>query len=541
MRNRIPAIIIIVAMLCALLASPASAITYYDAIAKDVCLNGGAFMDVNFKADAPIIDGVVEEGEYYEIPFEALKDYYNFAIGPKIPGEDARHDTYMKFAEEQIKIYACWDGTYFYFAIVSGAPQDQYTCPADADSPYLFAYWCTQLGFAAPDATGVDRYEIGIGASDEKIGDSYYYSWGNRHFKDFDSGEDYAAMWDRENETVTYEVKVDIAEVTRQAPEDNCTMRFTYLISQTGSINHNYNDRSDLVQISASYGCATEKNAAQFMLAVFKGLPEDFEVSTHEGEETEGENEFGFYGELDCTDPDIIDEFDILNDMTVNYIAEDNGDMFVRFTATGANPYAGGKKLPEGLDGGKCPYLAIHYRTSSELAQWIGVNYTSPQITDLDPDYVWDTETPIGNDGQWYTAVLDMSYADGWFEFIQNFCFHFFEFTDSDADPTGHYVDVAWMKYYTEYPEFEDEYYGQDLDEDSTAEEETEGEPSDSAESGAQTTEATDSEKPEETKPQSGDDKKDDDDNTVIWIAVAAGAAVIITVVVVVILRKKKQ
>lgn len=538
MNRRIFSAILITALLCTLFVTSISA-SMYPAKQDDVCVSGAAMLEVSYKEGAPTIDGVVEDGEYHEIPAALVNDYYTYYVGPYY-GEnmEEQYNRLVDIAENKIKLYACWDGQYFYFAMTAPASQDEYTCTSDKNSVYLFRAWCAQFGFAAPDAVGENRYEIGVGASSEDLGDTYFYSWGSRTFKDYDNNEDYASTWDRDEEIVTYEVRADIAEVTGKAVENNCTMRFLYLMNMTG----NYaTDGTDALQIQSAYGCTPGKIANQFLLVTFTGLPAGVQGGTVADDEDPADDELpGFYGEIDCTDPDVVEDFDILNNMTVNYIAEDNGDMYLRFTATGENPYAGGTKLPSGLDAGKCPYIAIHYRTNSPIVDYIGVNYSSTQRS-FDAEDVWDPDVPMCTDGEWYTAVLDMSGADGWFEFVQDFCFYFFELTDSEDSPVDHYVDVAWMKYYTEYPEFEDEYWGQNTDDDETTEaeqttapgaENTDGETTAAPQ---QTEEGT---KGDETDEQSRDDGKS---NTGLIIGIVAAAVVVVAVIVVIIVGKKKK
>ena len=442
---------------CAVLT--AFAVTEYPADDDETCRSGEAAVDIEFKATAPTIDGVVEKGEYSQLPNELLCQYYSYYFGGN-HGVWTMDDKYEYlhdvYAQNEMQVYANWDGKYLYFAMTASAPVDEYTCPKAADSVNLFRYWCLQLACAAPDATGNDRYEIGLGApSDENaIDDCYCFdSWGKYIFKSFKKGEDYFAHWDTVDFTVTYEARINIKEVIGHMPQEGDQMRFLYLLSQSGQVTQ---DAADNVQIQSSYGCATEKQAEMYLMFNFVGAPEDITVDPAELETEVVEEELeGYWGKTDFRDHDIVEMINNMKGVNIEEKQDDNGDKYIRVTALGNDAYFGGSKLPIGLNADSAKYMAFRYRTTSPAAKWFGISYQSMSLKEQSEEYLVGNYDELIPDGQWHTVVLDLYEAPSLSAFMTDLLI--WPFTDSRDDVAGSSMDIMWIKYYTEEPFFEDE------------------------------------------------------------------------------------
>ena len=535
-------LILSVAMLASMLFISAGATLIVDAEEYDTCTSGGATVEIKYLQTAPKVDGTVSENEYYEISSDAMSKYYSYYIGDAFgDDQEAKAEQLKDYAKNKMHVYACWDGIYFYFAVTGAASQGEYSCPEAGDSVYLFRYWCMQFGFSKADASGSDRYEIGVGASSDTIGDAYYFgSWGTKTFPTFVEGTNYAAKWDRDNEIVTYEIKVSIQDITGATPANNSSMRFLYMLNQSGQLT---GDGSDQLQIQSSYGCAAAKDCGLYLLAVFTGLPDNVELTTAE-EVTDPyaeDEKDGYWGKIECRDPDTVERFDLTNgSCTATYKADDNGDRYIRFTAVSDTPSIGGKKLPDGCNADGCKFLAIHYRTTSKNAEWIGLNYTSGSITELDEANIYYNDIELGCDGQWHTIVIDMSSATGWTQFIQNLTFYFFD--GAKESVIGESVDIMWVKYYDDMPEFDDEFYP-DYSSDTTTssnpgEETSEGT---NAVTSENTSSVTDSEGTKDVSTTVDNGGKTGGNGWIIWVVIGVVVVIAVVVAVVVISKKKKK
>ena len=447
-------LILSVLMILSTLTVLCGALNVYDADAVDICKNGQASLDIFFKKNPPTLDGKVNTDEYYEIPYESVKDYYVYYIGTDITGsQDQLYRKLLEYVKTDMKAYGCWDGKYFYFALTAKAKVGEYICPKDADSVFMYRYWCTQCGFAAPDAQGTDRFEVGLGASSDNTDDCYGYgAWGQRQFKSFKKGENFFCHWDKDSETVTYEIKVDIAEVTGTSPKENSQMRFLYLLAQSGQ---GIADGFDRIQIQCSYGCADEKRADWFVMLNFKGLPEDVEIQTGDYGEDDETEQPGYWGKTDFSSPDIMAMLDLTSGGDAEFMTDPDGQSYVRFTATADDPTIGGKNIPIGLNARDCKFMALKYRTSSKKAGLLGMSYASNIKEELTNYYTYECDEELGCDGKWHTIVLYMQNEPTWSSFIMNMRFWLFA---DQKDVAGETFDIAWLKYYTSEPEFDDIY-----------------------------------------------------------------------------------
>lgn len=434
-----------------LVSNGAAVLAVYDAEKKEECQNGNACLTVQYKEAKPTVDGVVTEGEYFEVPYSDVKGYYSYYVGQAFGADqDAEKNKLETLAKNNMHIYTCWDGQYFYFAMTAKATAADYNCPTEADSSYMYRYSCAQFGFAAADAVEKDRFEIGIGASSSNPGDSYYASsWGTRVFKSFNKGDNFCAIYDPDAKLVTYEIKVDIAEVTGQAVKDGCQMRFTYLLAKSGA---QTGDGTDRLQIQCSYGIADEKRADWFLLTTFTGLDKEIEVTPQPEDSTDEEELPSFWGKTDFSTEDALSMFTLTNNATVEYLTDEDGTGFIRITATGKKPYAGGQKIPLGLNTRESPYVAIRYRTASKYGSKMGISYAA-DTAQIGAPLTFDRSNRVllGTDGEWHTVVFDMSDMQNW---VMNMAF--WPFLNADEDVTGETFDIQWVKYYTEKPEFSD-------------------------------------------------------------------------------------
>lgn len=454
----------------------ASANREYPADDDQTCRDGEASIDIEYKAEAPTIDGVVNKGEYSQLPNDVLCSFYTYYFGEDLLDwsvDDKYEYLHDDYVQNEMQVYANWDGKYLYFAVTAGAPVGEYTCPKAADSVNMFRYWCLQLACAAPDATGTDRYEIGLGApSDEAaIDDCYCFdSWGKFIFKSFKKGDDYYAHWDTTNFTVTYEARFNIKEIIGHMPQEGDHMRFLYLLSQSGQKSQT---AADNIQIQSSYGCAAGKAAEQYLMLNFVGAPEDVTIDPAELETEVVEEELeGYWGKTDFRDHDIVGMITNVKAVNIEELQDDNGDKFIRVTALGEDPYFGGPKLPIGLNADSAKYMAFRYRTTSPAAKWMGISYQSMSIHEQSEEYLVGNYDELIPDGQWHTVVLDLYDAPSLSAFMTDLLI--WPFTDSRDDIKGSSMDIMWIKYYTDEPFFEDEPVAPSVDTDKATEPSTE-------------------------------------------------------------------
>ena len=163
----------------------------------------------------------------------------------------------------------------------------------------------------------------------------------------------------------------------------------------------------------------------------------------------------------------------------------------------------------------------------------LGVVYRNMFTEYIDPDNCY-TET-VGNDGDWYVALFDMEGEDGWTHFIVDLGIVAFP----AGTPADEYVDIAWIKGYTDDPwdMYSDMIYKKQS---AVTETQTETEPEPETETDTQTVTDAATNAPETKKPDTGDkDVKKTGKFNPLFIIIPAAAAVIIAVVIIVILKKK--
>ena len=93
-------------------------------------------------------------------------------------------------------------------------------------------------------------------------------------------------------------------------------------------------------------------------------------------------------------------------------MTDDNGDKFVRFTITGADPIIGSSDITQGLNmDNEGEYVAIKYRTSSEKGNRFAINFLNSLTTELNRDYDCDLGRGLVNDGQ--CGFIVVTHRDG--------------------------------------------------------------------------------------------------------------------------------
>ena len=180
--------------------------------------------------------------------------------------------------------------------------------------------------------------------------------------------------------------------------------------------------------------------------------------------------------------------------------------------------------------------VAVKYRTSSTHVKDLGIVYRNMFTEYIDPDCCY-TET-IGNDGEWHVALFDMEGEDGWTHFIVDLGIVAFPY----GAPADEYVDIAWIKGYTDDPR---DMYSDMIYKKQSAVTETQTETVTEAETETETDTQTETDAatnaPETKKQDTGDKdvKNTGKFNPLFIIIPIIAAAVIIAVVIIVILKKK--
>lgn len=516
--------------------TPFAAIEFQRNVEPDTDIIG---FDVTYIPDAPVMDGKVDEGEYYKVNFGSdVNDYFSYMIGASLYEVTTNFDDMKKFLEEEVDVYTAWHGNYFYLAVTSHAGKAEYNCSLLGDEVYMFRAWCLQMAITDMDATGTDRAEIGVGY-DPNGGMLSYTKWGQRKNIELTAEEDFGTSWDKDAELVTYEMRVDLNTVLGEKPQNDDNFRMGFCLCM-GDGDKATDDMQK--QIEYGYGIACEKIVKNLPILTLTGRPAGTEGDDDDDDvvvpDTPIEEEQEGFSAADRFDKDgAAAIFDKVNDsVKAEDKTDENGDKFVRLTVTGPDPIIGSSDLTQGLnmdaDG---LYIAIKYRTSCQKSNRLDINYTNSIRPTLDRANDYDPGYGLGNDGEWHTIVFDMSSASDWTQFITEL--YLCPFNDTTADINGEYIDIQWIKYYSAAPVFDDEVWPEFIgDENESKPEQTEA--PDDEETDAATDAAT---KAPATKAPSNNSGDKDGNSNMVWIIVGVVAAVAVVAVVVIVVIKKKK
>ncbi len=490
--------------------------------------------DVQYKESSPKMDGVVNDGEYYTLKLPV--EYFNYYYDSSAP--DGQLDSMKAFVKNELKTYASWNQGYMYFAVTAPASKSDYVCNPNP-IVYMFQHWCLQVAISDLNVSNADRAEIGIGANEstEKMLATTWALRGGSKKVSLKENEDYAVVWDRDNETVTYELRLKFSETLSEPATDGSSFRFSFLVGRGNGTASGTN------QVQLGKGIAFEKEVYLYPIVTLKGAPSDIpEVTEPPVTEAPVDPTDPNVGMLDkCTDfrlPETMDMLDLKNDsMTAEYKVDDNADSYVRLTAKSDSPYIGGTDLTSSTNLDTVKTFAIRYRTTSEKAARLGVNLTSAVAPDLSSNAIVFPVYKLISDGEWHTMIFSMYDVPAWTQFATGFYLYPFDGETGVADET---IDIMWIKFYSS-----DEIYFTD----DTHEELLDGESSitPGTDEDTKAPEGDDTTKPaKDTAPVTTTDTSTSSGSSTvnivpIIIGAVAGIAVIAAVIVVIIIVKKKK
>lgn len=489
--------------------------------------------DVPFLANEPKIDGVIGEDEY--LPFENYMPYMSKAAFGK-----TSENSFQKFIDATedniLDAYWGWDGTYLYIAftvhLVNG-----YHCDPEADygsSILLYNANCLQLGFADPEATGKDKSynEIGFGVNSED-GHLLVESWAGQYLPE--AGTDFMGKYDRRNETVTYEIRLraqSLLGLTDRAPQNGDQLNYAFVLALNGD-SYTTGEVWQLLFCHGIGGQYSMKLNEYFARITFTGKPDNVEgeVINYTGLD-ENEQRYGLLTFADMSLEAVTDAIKTENARALR--TEENGEAFLRFYPGEGEGVPYFYFIPGRMLADNVSTVAVKYRTTSTHVKDLGIVYRNMFTEYIEPDYCY-TET-VGNDGEWHVVLFDMEGGDGWTHFIVDL-----GIVALDGAPADEYVDIAWIKGYTDDPQdmYSDLIYKKQSDVTNTqTETETETEPE--TETDTQTVTDAVTTAPETKKQNTGDkDVKNQGKFNPLFIIIPVAAAVIIAVVIIVILKKK--
>ena len=503
-------------------------------------------LDASYIKTAPKMDGTIGAGEYNLMTFSKYNEYFNWTRGINLSSTIDDVENYLK---NDMKVYMGWNGNDFYLALQATAPKSEYNCAFAGNESYLFRAWSLQVAITdiETDPEGFDRAEIGIGYDPASGGSMISYTkWGTRKNIKLTAGENFAANWDKDAELVTYEIKLDLASVLGKKAENEDLFRLGFCLNMgDGDIS----SATRTKQIELGYSIAVSKavkNLATIAL-VGKGASDgDVDVDIPVDTEPEEEEQTGFDAADRYDYSGAAATFDLTNGSVEAKDMDENGDKFVRFTITGADPIIGSSDITQGLNmDNEGEYVAIRYRTSSEKGNRFAINFLNSLTTGLDRDLDCDIGEGLINDGQWHTMVFDMTGYDDWSQFISKLYLCPFY---GAGDTVGETFDIQWIKYYSETPPvFEDEEYTTPYPENSVSDETDGGDvttaPSED-ETGATTDDAaTNNADSSAVTTNTADTDKDDDKGGFPVggiIGIVAAVVVAIAAVVFFVIKKKK-
>lgn len=492
-------------------------------------------LDVKYNKTAPKMDGKINAGEYYEMTFADYKQYFNLIKGVQHTETLADVANYLK---NDMKTYMCWNGNDFYVALQAKAPKAEYNCEFSGNEVYLFRGWSFQIAITDINAENQDRAEVGIGFDPASGGNMISYTkWGSRKNVTLKAGENFASDWNKDDELITYEMKLDLASILGGKAQNDSLFRFGFCFNR-GDGDIATDDRQRQIELGGGIGSSKQVENLAVIALTGKGASDgDIDVDVPVDTAPQEEEQAGF---------DAADRFDVagaaaLFDITNGSLEakdmEENGEKFVRLTVTGENPIIGSKQLTQGLNmDAQGVYLAIKYRTASQKSNRFAINFLNSVSTKLDRELDCDLGFGLANDGEWHTMVFEMSMYDEWSQFISEF--YLCPFFIAEEDVTGETFDIQWIKYYSEPPVFEDEEYTKiDLEGNG---DETVAE----TEAPAEDTEAvTDAETKIDATTTAGDTNKNDDEGGLsvgAIIGIVAAVVVVAAGAVLVVMKKKK-
>ena len=530
--KKILSVLVLWAMLLSALAIATSAEEYdyineadyyeHEAVKSDEvydCEAGIASMTwtVPYLPTTPAMDGQISVGEYEK--FENFEDYLFYAM--RTNGGKNTIEEFYEFLDIAkpgfFDAYWGWDGQYLYMAFNMDC-FDGYFCDTSVHgTSYLYACTAVQFGLGRADADSNQFSETGFGINPEG-NTGVTTKWLGNYIPD--STKDVAGVYDQTSNKLTIEFRVNLqlALDMDETVKNGDQAKMCWLLSVGGD-----GDNLRCKQVSFCHGIGgTQSNkAAQYFATItFDGLPDGVEIPIEDRVEiSEIDKEYDLRDFVILSEDAAIGTFSG-NNATVEKVTED-GETFMRITATGDEAYIYGNKYPVSVSS-ETKFVVIKYRTSSTKASEAGIIYKSTSLKEYDLEFT--AYEPIKADGQWHYLYIEMSGEQHWQDWIVSLGIVPFVDTTGIA---GESLDIAWIKFYREDP-WDIPEYEEDRNATAPTTEETTEEPT------VESTEAPTTNAPEtETETQPAEKKG--------CGGVIGGAFAVLALVAVAFVAKKKQ
>ena len=455
--KKILSMLVLAAMLLSALAITVTAEEYsyisaanfweHEAVKRDEVYDGEAGIAsakwiVPYLPLTPEMDGKIGVGEYER--FENFEDYLFYAVcqgGCTI-------EEFQSFVEVTkngfFEAYWGWDGEYLYMAFDIDCIDGYFCDPVGKTGGTSYLYACTsvQFGIGQADAEYREFSETGFGINpDGNTGVTH--RWLGNYLPD--SEKDVAGKYDETSNRLTIEFRVNLqlALDMDTTVQNGDQARICWLLNMGGDGD---NTRSKQVSFCHGIGGTQSGKAAHlFATVTFDGLPADKDVPIADRVEiSEIDKEYDLRDYIVLSTDEAINTFSG-NNATVEKITED-GESFMRITATGDEAYIYGNKYPVSVSS-VTKYMVMKYRTSSTKANNTGIIYKSTTLKEYNLEYTaYDT---VVGDGQWHYMYLELSDEENWQDWIVAMGIVPFVNTTGIAGET---MDIAWIKFYHEDP-----------------------------------------------------------------------------------------
>ena len=390
----------------------------------------------------PTMDGKINVGEYER--FENFEDYLFYAMRTN-GGKNSIEEFYAFLDAAKpgfFDAYWGWDGQYLYMAFNMDCFDGYFCDPSIHGASYLYACTAVQFGLGRADAEYRQFSETGFGINpDGNTGVTT--KWLGNYIPD--STKDVAGEYNQTTKRLTIEFRVNLqlALDMDETVKNGDQAKMCWLLSVGGD-----GDNLRCKQVSFCHGIGgTQSNkAAQYFATItFEGLPADKEVPIEDRVEvSEIDQEYDLRDFVVLSQDDAINTFSG-NNATIEKVTED-GETFMRITATGDEAYVYGNKYPVSVSSGT-KFVVIKYRTSSTKANETGIIYKSTTLKKYDLDSTaYDT---VKADGQWHYLYLDLNGEEHWQDWIVSLGIVPFVNVTGIA---GESIDIAWIKFYHEDP-----------------------------------------------------------------------------------------
>ena len=403
--------------------------------------------EVPFLKVSPTLDGKISNGEY--MPFELYEDYMSWMAVIGKADEGNTKEEFMEFYEmtkdDFFDAYWGWDGRYLYMAFEVRCVNGFYCKPEEkGGNVYLYAYNMLQMGIAPTDATGKDpRYvELGFGVHSD-TGEPLTQAWMGP-YKPV-AGEDFMGTYDKENQTVVYEVRVHLQTalgLEDTMVENGDEINLAWLLSVNGETSSVY----EYWQVGFCHGIGgqySHKMTQYFAQVTFTGKDVTLDPEEIAGV-SEEDKTYELVEFVDMSNEKVVKGF-TGEDALVEYVTEGD-ESFMRITNIGEMPYVWSKDYPRSLQSADCGYITVKYRLPADTECDLGILYRNQYYPEYDLENIY-TES-VGGDGEWHTVTFYMFGEEYWQNWIVNIGLAPYAYEDAPSKT----IDIAFIKCYLQDP-----------------------------------------------------------------------------------------